>query len=268
MTTSSYLKAIAASGARWVPTQVGSGTLIGWYEVRPDLVTLGSGTDVAVLANRVPGGANPLVQPLSGSSQRPAYEATGWNGRPSILFDGLTNYMHAHGLAASVTGTDTPFTIVLAAQLVTVGTVAGYNRAVWCFGRAGNDSPLCGFTILDGTPDGAMSRRDDANTLRQRAQASALTTSRATYTHKFTGTHVAERTNSVLDANLNGVASPAAEVDVGLLTLDTFSVGCAVRATTAWLSNVRLGGMLVYAGALDDADILLAEKYLKQGHPL
>lgn len=268
MTTSSYLKAIATSGARWLPTQVSSGTLIGWYEVRPDLLTLGSGVEVASLGNRIAGGANPLEQPLSGSGQRPTYEATGWNGRPSLLFDGLTGFMHAHGLAASVTGTDTPFTIVMAAQVLTIGVVSGNNRALWCFGSGAADTPLCGFTILDGTTDGAMSRRDDASSLKQRAQATALTTNRATYTHKFTGSRVALRTNGTLDANLDGASSPSAEVDVGALTLDQFSVGCAVRTTAAWRTHMRLGGMLVYTGALSDADCLRAEKYLKQGHPL
>lgn len=266
MTTSNYLRAIAASGGSARPPAFAN--LIGWYEIRPDLVTVAGGV-ISQVNNRVAGGANPLVQPLSGSGQRPAYETTAWGGgKSSILFDGLTTFMTAHGLAASVTGNDAPFTIVAVMQIVTIGVVSGNNRAFWCFGNSGTDTPFCASTILDGTTDGALSRRDDAGSLKQRAQATALSTSRVTRTMIFTGTRAKLRTNGAADVNLDGVTSPSADVDVGTAAFNQFSVGCAARSGVAWLTNFRLGGMLVYTGALSDANALSAESYLRIMHPL
>lgn len=268
MTAQKHLAAIEDSDTSdWQPNLTSSATLIGWYEIRSDLVTVISGA-ASQVANRVAGGANPLIQPLSLSSQRPTYEATGWNGKPSLLFDGTNNFMTAHGLAASVTGTDVPYSVVMVSQIVTIGVVSGNNRAAYCFGNGTDDNPLSGFTILDGTSSGALSRRDNAGALKQRAQAAALTTSRATYTDIFTGTRIKRRINGVADSNLDGVTSPSAEVDVGAMTLDQFSVGCAVRTTAAWPINMRLAAMLVFAGALSNSDALLNERYLTTQHPL
>lgn len=269
MSTAQLYPAIAASASRgWQPASAVSATLIADYMARDDLVTLVSG-EVASVANRIAGGANPLIQPLSGSSQRPIYEPTGWDGvRGSILLNGTTNFLHAHGLTASVSGSHVALTVVMSMQILTVGVVSGNNRAFWCFGNSSSDTPLCAATILDGSASGAISRRDDASTLKQPAMATSLTTARATYTHRFNGSKGSVRVNGTLDANLDGTSSGAVlDLNDTTTTLNTFSVGCAVRTTAAWRTHMRLGRMLVYVGALSDAEAALAEKCVNTSHP-
>lgn len=270
MSAENHYPAIAAAGSNiWLPSRSTSATLIGWYEVRPDLVTVVSGA-ASQLNNRVAGGANPLVQPLTTSSQRPVYEPTGWDGvHASLLFNGTTNFMTAAGLAASFSGSHLPITVIMAMQILTIGVVSGTNRAFWSVGNTGSDTPFCAATILDGSTSGAMSRRDDAGALKQPAMATALTTVRASYTWRFLGAKCSVRVNGTLDTNLDGTASGSTlDLNTSSTTMNQFSVGCAVRSTASWLTNMRLGGALVFAGTLSDAECAKNEKYLNVMHPL
>jgi hypothetical protein len=262
----SVIAAVASSGAGWRPSMASSATLIGWYEVRPDLVTL-SGSECSQVSNRIAGGPNPLLQ-ATGTS-RPAYSATSWGGtRPGLTFDGTTDVLEGDGLAASVTGTDQPFTVVMAAQILTLGTSVDI-RSLWGFGRNGVDPPLHDLR-LPASVSGVIGsgRRDDASTSRVKDAATAVDTNRHIYSLTFTGTRVALHIDGVLDANLDGVSTPAADSDVGATTLDTFSVGGIRRIGLSGLTHMVLGGILVYAGALSGAERAEAEHYLKLGHPL
>ncbi len=264
-----HYQAIAASGGGWwLPTRATSATLIGWYEVRSDLLTLDTG-DASQLNNRIAGGANPLVQSSAGA--RPTLENSAWgSGRESLLFDGATDEMNANGLAATVSGTDVAFSIIMVAQIVTLGSVVGVNRALWGFGRStGGDISLHDLRLPDSTTNvmGTV-RRDDANTAKVKNAAVTLNTSRNTYSYVFTGTRAKLRVGGVLDGNLDGGATSSSDVDVGAITLDRFSVGALTRSGTSGQTHLRLGGMLVYQGALSDSETLLAERYLKTMHPL
>jgi hypothetical protein len=258
---------VAGGGAVWLPNQATSATLIGWYEVRADLVTLVSG-DVSSISNRILGGANPLVQATGGA--QPTFESGGWGtgGRDSLQFDGSADLLTANGLAASVAGTDVPFTVLLLGQMSTLGSV-GSIRNIWGFGNSASDPPLHDLRLPASTTGVVSSaRRDSGSTSRIKDAATAITTSRTMWSLAFTGTHVKLRVNGTLDANLDGVSSTA-DNDVGVLTgLDSFSVGAETRTTVAGHVNMRMGGMLVYAGALSDAELARAESYLEAGHPL
>jgi hypothetical protein len=263
-----HLSAIAASGSGWLPKLAASATLVGQYEVRADLVTVSTG-GVAEISNRVVGGADPLLQSMD-ASQRPDFEAAGWGagGADSVIFNGTTDAMTAHGIAAAVTGTDVAFSIVMVAQIVTLGSAAG-NRTIWGFGRTSTDTPVFDFRLPSSTTDvGNVTHRDDSNTVKSKNMAAALTTARHTYSHVYNGTKIAAYVDGVLDGNLDGVHASNADLDLGVTTLDTFTVGALTRTGTAAQTNLRLGGMLVFSGALSSGDRLQAEKYLKRMHPL
>jgi hypothetical protein len=261
------IAAVASSGAGWRPNMATSATLRGWYEIRDDLVTRVTG-DASNVVNRVAGGADPLVQ--GNSLNRPTYEATGWGGaRASLVFDGIADVMTANGLAAYVTGTDQPFTVVFLGQLLTLGSV-GSIRNIWGFGSTTDDSPQHDLRLPASTTGvQASSRRDTADVSAIKDAATALTTNRAMRSLVFTGTRVALYTDGALDANLDGVHATNANSDVGVLTgLDTFTVGGITRTVTSGCIDIRLAALLVFQGAISGAELAKAEHYLEIGHPL
>lgn len=264
MTTAQHLAAIDSSAFAWRPNLASSASLVGWYEVRSDLVTQ-SGGACSQVNNRVAGGSNPLVQAL-GTAQ-PTYSATGWDGaRAALTFDGTSDLLTANGLAAAATGTDQPFTVIWLGAILTLGS-SGIIRSVWGFGKAGDDNPLHDLR-LPASVDGVISsgRRDSAAVAKIKDCAAAADTSKHIYSTVFNGTKVAVWRDSVRDTNLDGT-SASADNDVGALSLDTFSVGAITRAGVAGFTNLLFGGMLVYAGALSNTDRRRAERYLKLGHP-
>lgn len=265
MSTAAHLPAIAASAFSWRPDKATSATCIGWYEIRSDLVTQAAGLCSNVV-NRISGGANPLVQ--ASSIVQPAWEATGWNGtRASIQFDGSSDAMNANGLASSVTGTDQPFSMVMVAQVLTLGSV-GNIRSIGGFGNTASDNALHDLRLPASTTNVVSSgRRDDASISKIKDAATAIDLNRNTYALVFNGTKSALRKNGALDANLDG-SSASADNDVGAMTLNTFTFGALTRLAVSGCTNVRLGGLLVYAGALSATDVRRAENYLKIGHPL
>lgn len=256
-----------AGGGGWLPSQATSATLIGWYEVQASLVTLVAG-DVSNVANRIAGGANPLVQATGGA--RPLFESGGWGtgGKDSMQCDGVDDLMTAHGLAASVQGTDMPFSVLLLGQMLTLGSV-GSIRSMWGFGYTSVDQPLHDLRLPASTTGVVSSgRRDDASSAKIKDAATALTTNRTMWSFVFNGTHAKLWQNGSLDANLTG-SGTAADSDVGALaTLDAFTVGALTRTTIAGHVNLRVGAMLVYAGVLSDAEVAKAEAYAERGHPL
>lgn len=261
MSADAMFPAIAASKTAGPPTP----GLIGWYEVRPDLITL-AGSDISQINNRVSGGANPLVQAVGGA--QPVYSATSWGGtRPGATFDGVADLLTANGLATSVTGTDQPFTVVLAAAILTLGSI-GSIRSVWGFGRDGVDTPLHDLR-LPASVSGVIGsgRRDDATSAKVKDAAATVDTNRHIYTLTFTGTKVALHVDGVIDTNLDGVHATTADSDVGAVTLDTFSIGAITRIGVSGYTHLLLGGMLVYASALNSTNRLRAEKYLRVMHP-
>jgi hypothetical protein len=262
-----HIACVASGGGNWRPNQAASGTLIGWYEARADLVTLASG-DVSNVVNRIAGGANPLVQ--AGVGFDPSFEAGGWGtaGKDSILFDGVSEWMTANALGASVQGTDQPFSVLLVGQLLTLGSI-GNNRSIWAFGDSVDPNPLHDLRLPTSTTAVVSSgRRDSGAVAKIKDAATALTTNRTMWSFVFNGTHAKLRINGTLDANLDG-SSGSADSDVGVLTaLDSFSVGAQARSGVAGYVNLRFGGMLVYAGALSDPELVSAENYLERGHPL
>lgn len=261
--------ATRSGGARYTPLTLASGaSLIGWYEAKDSLVTRVSG-NVSNVANQIAGGANPLVQGTGVA--RPLWEAGGWGtaGKDSFQFDGTGHVLTANALGAFVQGTDVPYTVLLVGQILTLGS-SGTIRTVWGFGDSVSASPVHDLRLPASTT-GVLSsgRRDSASLAKIKDAATALTLNRTMWSFVLVNGKLAKlRVNGVLDANLDG-ASASADNDVGALTsLDSFSVGALSRSGVSGYTNLRFGGMLVYSSALSDSQLILAENYLEQGHPL
>lgn len=225
--------------------------------------------DVSQVNNRALGGANPLVQLTAGN--RGTWSTSNWgSGKGSIDFDGVTDCMTAHGLAAFVTGTDQPFTVLLLAQLLSLTSTGGTSRSLWGFGRSSDDNPLHDLRRPAGTTTTLSSgRRDSAAVSKIKDAAVTLTTSRAMRSLVFEGTKTKLYTNGVLDSNLDGVNASTADNDVGALTdLDTFTRAAISRTIVSGNVDMRFAAMLAFQGALSGAELAKNERYLEIGHPL
>lgn len=265
MSTADHLAAIQAAGNNWRPNQATSAPLIGLYEVRSDLVTVTTG-EVAQVNNRLAGGANPLV---GAGGARPDFESAGWGAaaKDSSLYNGTTDALTAHGLAAYVTGTDVAFSVVAILQIVTLGSAAG-NRTIWGFGNTGTDTPIFDFRLPSSTTAvGNVTHRDDSNVLKSKNLATALDTNRHCYTFVYDGLRGAFWIDGALDANLDGAGS-GADLNLDATTLNTFTVGAVTRTGTAAQSAIRVGAIALFGGPLSPSDRVRTERYLKIGHPL
>lgn len=276
------------SGLRWTlrmgasgtglltPAQVASATLLALYEVNDAMVTLASG-DAVSIANQA-GGTNPATNPnpltQSNSLNRATYEPAGWGptalgtATASLLFDGITDEMRADGIAATLAGTNQPFSCILLGQILTLGSNAN-TRSLWGLGNSADDQPLHDLRLPASTTNVlASGRRDSSGVQKVRNAATAAAGTRAVYSLVFDGAKVKFRVNGVLDASLDGVGAPS-DSSLGALTgLNTFTVGALRSTLVKGNTHMRMAALCVYAGAVSDAELAGVEHYLTSRHPL
>ncbi len=219
-------------------TPANFGTLVAWIDPRYNITHTGDGTAVTAWTDH---GPNAYAGTIIAS---PTYEATGWNGHPSVLFNGTDNAAAFDGVATFASGTDQPTYIVMAVQLVTVTT----GDVFVGFGRSTANTI---FHVLGQLSSNRYQilRRDDA--LTQVTAASAvndLVTTPTRLTWEFSGT----TTTVYKNGTVTGIN--AASLDNGATTLNRFAIG-AQRGGSAsfnW-ANVRFGPVLVYSSLTDRA---------------
>ena len=224
------------------------GTLVAQYELDDPNITFDTGR-VATLPNQYNPGTHDLVE---AAASGPLYEAAGWNGQPSCLFDGTSDYLKADSLAAVFTGDDTPCTILVAAL---------WNPAVgdrmWGFG-----SNVSAVQFFDAYTDGTNMDIQRMSTAQVNADGSTALAGREIIAMSHTGTTVSTWFNSVKD--LDGAAS-----DVPALAVDQFTFGGTRRAAGALsaCANVRLSAIWIYSNALSDSAALGASAAMAKRWP-
>ena len=97
----------------WTPPLISD--ISGWWDVSDYSSLSLSGSDVDQWSDK-----SGLARHLT-ATVPPEYEAAGWNGNPSVLFNGTDEYMIADAVAADFSGDDLPMTIIMAMQAVTRG---------------------------------------------------------------------------------------------------------------------------------------------------
>lgn len=178
------------------------------------------------------------VVTLTEATNPPTYEATGWNGKKSVLFNGSNNRLT--GSSSLGSGNDVAFYGVYAVQRV--ATTA--NRTGWSFGNSGSASPFFeGF--VNATPSFAWRKQDDTAAGASRANTAA-NTNRNIFSLSMSGT--------ALDTWINGsVDLSAVALNVGVTTLDQFTLGCLRTNTSTQFANVRFRRGVFGTGTLDSS---------------
>lgn len=201
-------------------------------------ITLSAGGGVSAWFDQS-GYANDFFQPLD--SPQAAYEATGYAGKPSILFDGVDDNLVNTTLGATLPGgLDTPFSLYMPVQYVT----APANATVFGAGHHSDTSPYL-FVYYNTTgPVFSVNKRDNANTLK------SVSGGAASLNRTLLEVHHDGAANCVIAAN--GVESGPLDLNVGNGTLSRLSLGALVRTATTSLANARIAEV-VLAGAVSSA---------------
>jgi hypothetical protein len=182
---------------------------------------------------------------------QPEYETTGWDGKPSILFNGADGYMIADAVAADFTGDDKPCTVIMAVEMVSHTSSATH----WCFGHSGNIANYY-WAFEDATGNVDIYRRDQGTGSPVQATGSTVLSGRRIHSTVFPGTEVSTYIDSVVD--INGAA-----LDLNSVTLDRFTLGARRRnAGSSDYAHMRIAEMIIYKRALLATERQAVESYL------
>lgn len=188
-----------------------------------------------------------VVSQATGASQ-PTVEPSGINGRRSILFDGVDDYLSgAASVASALNGNDTPFSLYLVLQFVTVPAA---QRSVFTVSQAGSGSV---YDYTGHTAAGALASLRQAGDAQTAPPATGAFSPSTTYVVRklFAGQTTTAKVNTTT------VISAGAQDNATMGTsLDTVTFGAAVLASVpTQFTNVRLADALITVplSASDDA---------------
>lgn len=152
-------------------------------------------------------------------SSQPTYDADAINERPGLVFDGDNDHLRADSLASLASGDDQP----IYALTVFNGSADG---CIWSFGRSTDDNPLFALMVVDGSLQ--LWRRDDAAS-EIKINCGSAQDDTSIYL-EFNGT--------TLNTWNNGVKTvTSANIDLGVTTLDRFTIGALGRTGETELYN-------------------------------
>lgn len=225
------------------PANYGGGTLKGWFKA--DSLALSDGASVTTWLDSSSNGNN-----ASGGTS-PVYRTGVQNGKPGVLFTRASSqYLAANGLAAMHSGTNLPFTVVIAAKHVT--NVASEDLFAW-----GSSTDADPFSVLrsNGSTYQIQQRDDTAVSNLAVVSGVIVNTSPHVYTALFDGTNAEVRVDGV------SVAGPSA-CNVGAMTVDRFALGALLRAAASNFFDGYQFEVLVYASSLSASDRSAIERAL------
>lgn len=231
----------------FVPISVGDARL--W--LRADLGITLNDADVSGWADQS-GEGNDLSQGTA--ADQPVYNASDadYNGRPSVEADGVSEYLLGSGstLVSAASGTDTPWTVILAGHVEdTDATMALYS---W-----GTSTGANGWHYVGSQTAGEVtaSRRADDTVGNVNQSGSTAVNAACVFSTVFTGTAVSTYVNGTVD--IDGAAQ-----DVGAVSCDQFALFARARSTPSFFATGTIAEVVVYAGALSDADRTTVENYM------
>lgn len=226
------------AGGGAAPAPADFGTLVAWIDPRYDITHTGDGTAVTDWNDHGPNAYNGTIV------SAPVYEATGWNGVPSVRFDGVDDFLHMDALGAVANGDDTPVYVVAAVQHVV-------DSSSKCFISFGNNVSNVRFHKIETLSSQRyfVLRRDNAAAQVTAASAvGELVTTRTILTWEFPGTTTTLYKNGTAVTGING-----ASLNNGTITINQFALAVFRGASNSAWCNVRFGPVLVYSALTDRA---------------
>jgi len=235
-----------AKGSFVTKTPLIYGGCVGWMDGKDTSIITSSGGSVSRIENKADP-QNPFTQP-TGLNQ-PTTQATTIAGNNVITFDGSNDYLLCNSLSSAFTGSDTPFS---AFAVYRPATTAG-QQAVFC---AGNSGTALRQVMHDYGTGSAFRifKRDDATT-----QAIATTSLSPVSTPVMMSMSCAGTT---LKAWKDGTSFYNGAFDIGVTTLNTFTLGCRAAAALNNFFSGDIAEIIIYNRGLSDVEVDIIENYL------
>lgn len=163
--------------------------------------------------------------------------------RPIVRLNGSSQYVTAHGVASVVSGTDKPFTLIIAGKLRAVGAGA-QMLAAWS--RSSSSTPF--LALAQETTKWETDHRDDASS-RTLTQRQTSDTSAHVITVLYTGTAMSIEVDGAA-----GASDPVTD-DKGAITVDQFSIGVwGLAGTFNTFAQLDFGRVYLFNTALSSTD--------------
>ena len=219
---------------------------VGWFDAADVSTITSSGGLVSNVRNKADA-QKPFTQPTGGN--QPTTQATTIAGNNVVTFDGSSDYLLCNSLSSAFTGSDTP----VSAFAVYRPTTTGGQQAVFC---AGNSGTALRQVMHDYGTGSAFRifKRDDATT-----QVIASTSLSPVSTPVIMSMSCAGTT---LKAWQNGTSFYNGAFDVGVTTLNTFTLGCRAAAALNNFFGGDIAEIIIYSRGLSDVEVDTIENYL------
>lgn len=172
------------------------------------------------------------------------------NGLPMILFDGVNDFLRSNLLAGYLDGADAATTIAIVFKKT--GNVGG--DTLWAGGSSTTTTP---FNLLqtNAATNYRIYKRDDASSLVAQTGGTP-----------DTSTHVAicRQNGTTVDIWLDGTQIvTAGAFNVGVMTIDNFSLGAWIHTTSQDYLAGYIGEFVMYDSAITDASVSLLRSGLR-----
>ena len=232
----------------WSPLQLRGG-LLGWW----DPSRLGLATNTACAQDDDLAGGNPFVQATG--ANRPLFVSDGINGRGALRFTAASqHFMTADGLAASLSGNDTPFTMFGVVQVDD-----GATQTPLSLGSAVSGDPRHEIVRKSVSNVAVTLRRGDADGSVTSSNGSAFPATPIAFCALFTGATFTLFSRDVATPLINNAA-----LDTGAMTVARFTMGCLRTTTNSLFMSGYWGERFLASGTLERRVIANGLKYLSR----
>jgi hypothetical protein len=197
---------------------------------------------------------NVAAQGTAGS--RPAFEATGFSSRESILFDGVddTLVVTSGPLLAALSGNDVPFTAYTVFEFVTLSALGTVFAAA-------NNTTTAIYHWQYGTATTWTSQRQSNDVASNPSGGTTVAATKYFMRHYFTGTTTTLRVNQTTVITAGAQNNAAA-------TFNRYSFGSVQISAPAGFSNIRIADHWIVAGQANAYEDALYAAYVADRYQL
>ena len=236
-------------GGAFAPTDISGVTL--WLRADDEQVTYDGSNKVSGIA-AMPGTSIAATQGTA--VNRPTWQSSDadFGGHPTITFEiANSEHLRADGFASAASGTDTPWTVIVALKPST--SLARQDIVSW-----GNSGSATQFMRIEKEPTTELrdvTKRDDSGAT-EAAKGDAWTSVAQIASVVCTGTTVSQYWDGAL-AGMDGES-----LNVGAATYDQFAVAALVRTSVSNPYDGTIAEIVGATSALSDSDRARIEDYM------
>lgn len=240
------------------PKSVASANCIGWWQAEPAYLTL-SGSSVTTWFD-ISGGSTDISQATP--SRQPAFEASAFNGRPSVFFTMASSQylinINVNNITKNIKGNDIPWSAYIMWE-----TTSGSGQDLFSFGNSASTIQVQDYFINTTTLN--SNRRGDDNILHGAGTNPGAITTNTRYVNRifYSGTAMSIRVNNTQVLTNFGQ-------DAGVIsTLDQFAMGSAILGVSQFNPfNGRIAELIIYSQQPSVTDDLVISEYLQNRYQI